>query len=80
MRRGQSAFASEWNLLGAHAQSLEALAAQGLSRAPMGGGPGDPGASEGPGAGLTARRTLAGYEGLESSVPSHVPVRPENRV
>lgn len=33
-----------------------------------------------PGAGLEARRTLAGYEGWRSSVPYHIPVRPDNRV
>lgn len=44
-------------------QSLEALTALGLSRAPLVADPAIRGYQNGPGAGLTARRTFAGYEG-----------------
>ena len=88
MRRGQSACASEWNLLGATHTLLKLWRHRVCRGAPMVVCPppdrrADPairGHQRGPGAGLTARRTLAGYEGWRSSVPYHVPVRPDNRV
>ena len=62
-----------------HTQSLEALAARGLPRAPLVADPAIRGHQNGSGAGLTARRTFAGYGGWLSFAPYHVPVRSDNR-